>query len=111
MTLGLMGYIDDATYWPSPTENGYGGVTYDAPRLIKTKWEDRVEQFTDINGEDSQSMSIVYVLEYMDEGGYLARGDYTSEADPTNLKKAYYIKRVDVVRDLRGLNEEIRVFL
>jgi hypothetical protein len=113
MTLGRRGYIDLATYWTAPTENGYGGVSFGTPVLIQTKWEDRIEEFTDFRGTDSQSKSVVFVLQDMDEGGYLALGDHVTVPveDPTTLGNAYYIKRVDKIRDLRGLHEEITVYL
>lgn len=113
MTLGRRGYIDVATYWTAPVENGYGGVSFGTPELVQTKWEDRIEEFTDFRGSDSQSKSVVFVLQDMDEGGYLAKGDFvtTPVEDPTTLKDAYFIKRVDKIRDLRGLHEEITVYL
>lgn len=115
MTLGVMGYRDVATYWPAPTENGYGGVSFSAPQKLLTKWEDSIEEFTDYKGTDTQSHSIVYVLQDVEEGGYMAFGDFTATGtlvtDPTLTKKAYFIKRVDKIRDLRGLHEEIRAYL
>lgn len=114
MTIGIAGYIDIATYWPAPSETGYGGVEFSAPVLLKTKWEDSIEQFTDLSGTVNTSRSIVYVMQDVDESGYLALGDYVTTspvADPTTLKGAYFIKRVDKTRDLRGLHEEIRAYL
>lgn len=113
MTIGAAAYIDIATYWPAPRETGYGGVEFDAPRLIMTKWEDTLEEFTDFKGETNQSRSIVYVLEVLEEGGYLARGDFVAagDLDPTDNTSAWFIKRVDITRDLRGLNQEVRCYL
>lgn len=113
MTLGAFAYRDVATYWPAPTETGYGGVEFDAPRILMTKWEDSIEEFTDLNGSANISRSIVYVMEDVEEGGYLAFGDFvaTPIADPTTIKEAWFIKRVDKTRDLRGLHEEIRAYL
>ena len=112
MTLGAWAYIDDATYWPAPTETGYGGIEFGAPKVIKTKWEDSIEEFTTFSGSEERSRSKVYVMEVLEEGGYLARGDYVSNLDPTTLTNvAYYIKRQDRMRDLRGLHEEIVCYL
>lgn len=113
MTLGAFAYIDTATYWPAPKETAYGGVVFDAPRLVQTKWEDRIEEFTDMRGASLQSKSIVYVMERLEEGGYLCLGDHVTTLvdDPTPLKGAYYIKRQDVIRDLRGLHEEVTCYL
>jgi len=113
MTLNASAYIDTATYWPAPTETGYGGVEYGAPQLIQTKWEDSTEEFVSATGAIDTSRSIVYVMLDVEEGGYLVLGDYvtTPIADPTTVRRAYPIKRVDKVRDLRGLDEEIRAYL
>lgn len=111
MTLGAYGYIDEATYWPAPQETGYGGIEFGAPKIIMTKWEDSVEQITDNTGQEAVSKSRVFVMEHLDEGGYLAKGNHLTVEDPSSLNKADYIRRVDYSRDLRGLHEEITCYL
>ena len=111
VTLGAKGYIDTATYWPAPTETGYGGIEFGPPQVIMTKWEDTVIKFIDAKGSDTQSQSIVYVMIDVEEGGYLMKGDHSSLVDPSLTQNAYYIRRVDKVRDLRGLHEEIKAYL
>lgn len=111
MTIGLAAYNQTATYWPAPTETGYGGIEFSNPRLIMVRWEDDVMQITDKTGSLTTSQAVVYVLEELGQDGYLCKGDQTATLDPTTLTKAFEIKRVVVIPDLRNLHEEIRVYL
>lgn len=110
MTLGHKAYFQTATYWGSPTQGGFGNITYATPRVIKVRWEDRVETFTTIEGQELRSKAIVYAHEHLELGGYLIKGDSTGVSDPTTLR-ALEIQRSDDVPDLRGLNTEYRMFL
>lgn len=48
MASGLIKFIkkvcvQTAVYWPSPTPDGYGGMTYGTPKEIKCRWTDKVQ--------------------------------------------------------------------
>lgn len=111
MTLGIAAYRQQATYWGAPVQSGFGGISFGTPTLIMCRWEDRVESFTNSTGNEVHSKSIVYVLGPYDIGGYLVRGDHTNVSDPTTMDAALEIQRCDDIPDLRGLNNEYRVFL
>lgn len=110
MVIGQKAYFQEATYWGSPTQGGFGGITFSAPRTIMVRWEDRVESFTTIEGTELRSKAIVYTMEHLDIGGYLLKG-VSAGTDPTVISKALPIQRSDDVPDLRGLNTEYRTFL
>lgn len=111
MTLGAANYRQIATYWGTPSQGGFGDVSFAAPKLIKCRWEDRTELFTDMTGVERTSRAIVWTFERLDDGGYLCHGDFVSVEDPTNLNAALEIKRSDEIPDLRGLNYERKAYL
>lgn len=111
MTLGAANYRQIATYWGSPSQGGFGDVTFAAPKVVKCKWEDRTEIFTDPGGTQRTSRAIVWTYDRLDDGGYLIQGNHTSVTDPTSLQDAMEIKRSDEIPDLRGLNYERKAYL
>lgn len=110
MALGNRAYFQKATYWSSPTQGGFGNITFDAPRVIMVRWEDRIEEFVDLAGSEHKSKAIVYSLEDLEIGGYLMKGE-SEASDPTSVSGAHKIQRTDTITDLRGLHEEHRNFL
>lgn len=111
MALCIGAYNQTATYWGAPVQSGFGGISFGTAQLISCRWEDRVESFTDTVGNEVRSKAIVYVLGMYDIGGYLVRGNSVAITDPTTLSNALEIQRCDSIPDLRGLNNEFRVFL
>lgn len=90
---------EDAVYWGNPTADGYGGFTFDDPIEIKCRWEDRSEIMSTPRGEEFVSSSRIFVLQDLDEQGYLFRGtldDLDSGydgSDPKTAENAFVIKR------------------
>jgi hypothetical protein len=111
MPLGAASYRQVATYWGSPEMDGFGGVSYGPPSLIRCRWEDRIETFMDQEGNEKISKSVVYTYDRLDVDGYLAPGNYTTVLDPTELDEAMLIQRSDEIPDLRLLNYERRSYL
>lgn len=111
MTIGAANYRQTCTYWSSPIQGGFGDITFGTPLLLKCRWEDSNETFTNANGEDQVSRAIVWTFEKLDIGGYLIKGDSTSQPDPTQLNTSLVIARSDEIPDLRGLNMERKSFL
>lgn len=81
----------DATYWGPGSPSGFGTVGWAAPVLIKCRWEDKNELFIGPEGQELRSTSVVYVDRELTERGYLALGDHTADATPT-----------DDAREIRG---------
>lgn len=95
-----------AVYWNKPTNDGYGGMTFDSayPMEIDCRWEDTTEAIT-MRGESRKSVevvckAVVYVTEDLEEEGWLFLGELTDlssaeEDDPMSVDGAYQIKRFD----------------
>lgn len=111
MTIGAANYRQIATYWGTPSQGGFGDVTFAPPVVIKCRWEDRTEEFTDGSGVERTSRAIVWTYKRLEDGGYLAQGDYSSTGDPTALYEAMEIKRSDEIPDLRGMHYERKAYL
>jgi hypothetical protein len=93
--------VQDCVYWSTPVENGYGGKTFADPIEIKCRWEDKLQLIRLDDGNQISSRAIVYVLQELDEEGYLYLGtlddlDSTEEDDPTSITEgAYTIKKFE----------------
>lgn len=103
-------YRQTATYWASPSKDGYGGYSYSAPAILAVRWEERQEEFTDPEGKLNVSKAIVYVPEDVSVGGYLLLGSSIAAA-PGDEHEAYVIKQFAKTPDLRNLFNERRAFL
>ena len=83
--------VQDATYWGTPAEDGYGKHTFAAPVAIKVRWDDVQEKFVNTAGEEEISKAKVMVGQDMDLGGYLYLGTSAS-TNPEDLDGAWPIK-------------------
>jgi len=86
-----------AVYWGNPTNNGEGGFTFDEAVEIYCRWEEGVEIMKDVNGKEKVSMAQVYLLQDVDEQGYLYLGDLddldSNPDDPMEVDGAYQIMK------------------
>ena len=87
-------------YWGSPVNDGYGGFTFASPIEIKCRWEDKVQLIRMDDGNMQSSRSIAYVLQELDEEGYLYLGtladlDSAEEEDPSTVVGAWVIKKFE----------------
>ena len=106
-----------AVYWGSPVNDGYGGKTFASPVEILCRWEDKNETFIAPNGDQSVSKSVVYVLQDVDQEGYLFLGTLDSlydaaessatVIDPKDVA-AYLIRRFDKLPALGSTTEFLR---
>lgn len=71
-----------AVYWDSPIPDGFGGATYTAPTEIDVRWEDRVEQYTNLAGQQALSNAIVYANRDFSVGCYIMLGLLSDVTDP-----------------------------
>lgn len=78
-------------YWASPTADGYGGYTFATPVEIQGRWEDKQELIKTNDGEEQVTQARVYLLQDVDEGGYLYLGsldDLDSNPQPDEVDTA-----------------------
>ena len=67
-----------AVYWGSPQEDGQGGKTFADPVELYCRWEMLNQIVTDSKGVEFTSRAVVYLLQDVDEEGYLYLGTYLS---------------------------------
>lgn len=109
-------YHDPVTFWAITGDNGYGGHTYGSPLKIKTRWEDRQEEFFLPNSEMSLSKAVIYMparrnIVYQ-VGSYVFKGLlYPAVNDPTLVSDAFVVRQVLLIPDLRSCRNEIRFML
>lgn len=101
-----------AVYWGAPIPNGFGGFTYSNPVEIVVRWEERVQMFTSMSGQEKVSQAVVYTESTLTANGYLFLGtlnDLDSPAVPETQEGAYLIEAVsacpsmDAVQTLRKI--------
>ena len=120
--MGIANFItrlckQTAVYWGTPQDDGYGTFTTTDPVEIKCRWEDKSEVIT-MAGEDRKSREIVskaqvWVLQDVDEQGYLFLGDLddlssTLEENPESVDGAYKIQLFEKTPEHRGSDKFIR---
>lgn len=99
----------DVTHWPVTGTDGFGGFTLAAPVLLAGRWEDKAEQFRTATEEEETSNSIVYLEVDVDIGDYLAEGDHTAVANPTEV--GHRVRQRNRTTDLSNLTSLRKVFL
>jgi len=112
--------VQDAVYWGSPQDDGYGTFTYADPVEIKCRWQENREVISMV-GDDRKSRELisnvqVWVLQDVDEEGYLYLGTLDStdaltsaeEANPASVDGAYKILKFEKIPELRGSAKFIR---
>ena len=100
-----------ATIWEITSESVYDGIHVSAPQVINCRWEDKAVLFRLISGEEVVSRSIVYVDRDVDIGTYIAEGDYSDVADPTQLSVAYRVRQTEKKNNLRATEVERKLYL
>lgn len=107
----MRGFNQTLTYWaPSTKTDLYGKPASSTPVQFKCRWEDRREQLKDKKGEELISKSRVFLIEDVEEDGYVFLG-VSTEADPTTVKDAWEIQCKARQPDLRGLRNLTVLYL
>ncbi len=94
----------DAVYWPYASINQFGEKTVGDPVAIIVRWEDKSEEFLDIDGQIQMSNAVVYVDRDMVVGSILMLGVIADITDSTNIKEndgAWEIRRFDKFPNLK----------
>jgi hypothetical protein len=105
--------VQTAVYWGSPTNDGYGGITYDDPVEISVRWENTTKLITIADGQQYTCLAEVIVNQDVDVNGYLYLGvldDLTEseQSDPKSVEGAYRIKRFDKIPMIKKTDEFVR---
>jgi len=75
------------TYWAS-TGDGYGGLTFATPAVIKGRWEDRPSR---VVGKDEREVVVCssrfYTTYAVEVNGYAALGTYSGTTPPASARR------------------------
>lgn len=93
---------DDATFWPKDGNDGFGGVEYGAPIVVKCRWQDQQVLARDAEGNEFTSSAIVYTDQALSAEGRLARGEF---ADATPVDSSREVRQVGESPNLRQTTE------
>ncbi len=93
-----------ATVWQNPIDDGWGHFTFNAPRTIPVRWEDKSVLYLDrATGSEVVSQAVIWCLpgEDLKEQEMIILGDLTGVANPYTAG-AYTIKNVENTPNVRG---------
>lgn len=98
------------TYWAPLGTGVFGEDTFDAPKQVNARWEDRQEMIRDKAGQEVISTSRIWLSEDISINGYLFRGE-TNELDPLQVDGAKEIRQFSKVPDLRYITQTLVAYL
>jgi hypothetical protein len=101
----------DAVYWGTPVDDGYGTKTYATPVEIKVRWEDRLKTISDRDGREIVADITVLVTQDLDLGGYLYLGsldDLDSDPVPADVEGAFEILSFEKIPMIFSTTEFVR---
>lgn len=98
MTIYTRDYKQDATHWSlSGSSGAFAEPTWLPPVVIKVRWEERTELFTNANGEEEIARNIVYLGVDIKPGDRLLLGVSVAATPPAETSK--------LVKDFRKIPE------
>lgn len=104
-----MRFPQTITYWAPGSVDEFGDTTVATPVTMKGKWEERAELFLGPDGEEKRGNTVVYLDSDVVNGGFLAQGDQTAQADPLQVSGSIKIKDYRKIGDAtRNLDFERR---
>ncbi len=99
-------------YWGSPVDDGYGTATFAAPVELMARWEKVDEVVTNKDGKEVLSKARVWVLQDLDEQGYIYLGELddldSNPDDPQEIVGAEEIIAFRKIPVLKSPDEFIR---
>lgn len=106
--------VQTAVYWGNPTDDGYGGKTYDAPVEISVRWENTNELITTADGEQYTCIAKIFVTQDVKVNAYIYLGNLddltiSEQSDPKSVNDAYRIKRFDKIPMIKKTDEFVRL--
>jgi len=103
----------DAVYWGSPREDGFGGKTFGTPIDIKCRWQDIVQLLGTPDKESVISRATVVVLQDLEEDGLLWLGTLANltlqqQNDPRTIEDICIVKRFAKLPAIRSTTVFLR---
>lgn len=99
------------TRWPYLGSDGEGGFVFGPAELLKCRWTDKIELFTDMKGDERTSNAIVYCATTIEEGDYVVLGEYLDEVNPLLVQRAYRVLQRNRITDLRSMLVQYKVYM
>lgn len=99
--------VQTITYWGNPQPDGYGGTTFNAPVVLKCRWDNVTKLIRTGQGKEIACRAEVLVTQDMDVGGYLYLGS-SVVANPMLVEGAYEILRFDKIPMIKSTSEFVR---
>ena len=97
---------DTITRWTTPTQDGYGGISYGASSQILGRWQNENANFQDLAGEEFVSSAIVYTTTELNQNDWVYEGT-SVQANPQDETGAY---RVRLIYTTSTPNDSITVY-
>jgi len=103
---------EKATYWAPGPVDGYGKQTLLAPVEIDCRWENRHEQFIDVNNQERVSKAVVYTDREAVLAGMMFFGELTSApADPLASSDCWEVQMVSRIPNIKAEENWFSVML
>ena len=85
------------TYWAFDSGvNAWGDESFIPPVTLSGRWEDTIDRFMDLEGNEVVSNSIIYLTQDVTERGFLFLGESIA-TDPKEVQGAYPIRKFQKV--------------
>lgn len=96
-----------AVYWGTPTENGYGKMTFADPVEIDCRWVSSTKIITTTEGKEEISRAEIQSNQDLDKQGMLFLGELSDlsanqKNNPDTVSTAYIIKEIDKIPTIKG---------
>jgi hypothetical protein len=101
------------TYWaPGSSPDGFGGVSFAAPVLVRCRWQNKHQLMRRPDGEEFSSIAIIYPAIELREKGYVALGSFLATVNPRTLTDvAFEVRQADTSPSVAGDMQMNKVFV
>lgn len=74
-----------AVYWKRSGVDGFGRSLFDSPVEMEVRWVDKADLFTDSNGQEARSSSVVYPSKRVFLGDYFWPGNLSDLSESEQI--------------------------
>lgn len=105
-------FKQDITFWQSNAVDKHGNTTWRLGTQVKGRWQDKIEQVQNKDGELVMSKSIIYLpgTQVIEEDWRMALG-CVADSNPDEMARAYRVIAVGDSPDMRDRKSLRKVWL
>lgn len=93
---------EKCTIWNIAGNDGFGGVTWDGPHVADCRRADRAQQFTDTNGDQLISTSVMYTeSDKIQANSQVLFGESAATIPPSNTDDVRQISAIPSGTDMK----------